>query len=116
MGRRPQPFSLIKRPKTKFWYYKLAGWSAYRSTGESVKAEAMKVAVAALEAEGARVGGPAFCRYAEPFFLWKKCPHVRRLLNEGRSVTRYHARNMRRVLENHVFPDRLSKRRISEII
>lgn len=115
MGRQKEPFSLIKRPKTKYWYYKLGGWTVYRSTGETVKSEAMKVAMAALESEDAGPVGPSLRRYAEPYFLWDQCPHVRRLLSEGRSVTRYHVKNMRSVLENHVFTDRIAKLRISEI-
>jgi hypothetical protein len=47
MARRAEPVSLIKRPKTKYWYYKLADWKTYNSTGETVKAEALKVALAA---------------------------------------------------------------------
>ncbi len=59
--------------------------------------------------------GAVFRRYAKPFFLWDSCPHVRRLLNEGRSISRYHVKNMRRVLENHVFTDKIARVRISEI-
>ncbi len=87
----------------------------YRSTGETVKAEAMRVAMEALEAEGPTAAGPTFRKYAEPYFIWDKCPHVRRLLSENKSVTRYHAKNMRSVLELHVLTDRLAKLRISEI-
>lgn len=59
--------------------------------------------------------GAVFQRYAEPFFQWDSCPHVRRLLNEGKSISRYHVKKLRRVLENHVFPDKIARLRISEI-
>ncbi len=115
MARRAEPVSLIKRPKTKYWYYKLADWKTYKSTGETAKTEAQKVALAALKDAGVGPTGPTFRRYAEPFFIWDSCPHVRRLASEGRSVTRYHVKNMRSVLEHHVLTDPIAKLRITEM-
>lgn len=115
MPRRKLPFSLVKRPGSPYWYYKLGSWKSYKSTGKTAKSEAMKVAVAALEKAEADPSGPTLHRYADPFFLWDSCPHVRRLTSEGKSITRYHVRDMRGILENHVFPDSLAELRIAAI-
>jgi len=115
MGRRSEPFSLVRRPGSPFWYYKLGEWKAYKSTGKKLKSEATKVAMDALGEPEAHEQGPVFRKYAEPYFLWGQCPHVGRLLSEGKSVTRRHVRNMRSVLEHHVLTDRIAKIRISEI-
>ncbi len=113
MGRHAEPFSLVRRPGSPFWYYKLGEWKSYKSTGKKLKIEATKVAMEALKEPQPQ--GAVFRRYAKPFFQWKTCPHVRRLLNEGKSISRYHVKNMRGVLENHVFMDKIARVRISEI-
>jgi site-specific recombinase XerD len=56
-----------------------------------------------------------FRDYAEPFFLWDKCPHIRRLLDERKSITARHAKNQRRWLERYVFSDSMTRKTFSEI-
>lgn len=36
-----------------------------------------------------------------PFFIWERCPHVRRLREEGKSITRRHAKIQRQRLKKH---------------
>ena len=115
MPRRALPFSLVKRPGSPFWYYKLGTWKSYKSTGKKLKSEAIEIAMAALEQTEADPSGPTLRKYAEPFFVWGRCPHVRRLVDEGKSISRYHAKNMRSILKNHLFPDPICKLKISEI-
>lgn len=115
MPRRALPFSLVKRPGSPYWYYKLGTWKTYKSTGEKLKADAIKIATAALERSEANPSGPTLRKYADPFFVWDRCPHVRRLFDEGKSITRYHTKDMRRILENHLFDDPIAKKRITVI-
>jgi hypothetical protein len=37
MARHTEPYSVTTRGGRKFWYYKLAGWSTYKSTGIKVR-------------------------------------------------------------------------------
>lgn len=115
MARPTEPFSLIKRPKTKFWYYKLGGWKGYKSTGKTLKSDAISVALEALDSERPDPSGPTLRKYAAPFFVWETCPHVKRLVAEGKSITGYHVKDMRRVLENHLFTDSIADVRLGKL-
>ena len=115
MGRKAEPFTLVHRQGSPFWYYKLGAWDTYKTTGEKAKAEALKVALTALKELGSGPVGPTFRTYAAPFFIWERCPHVRRLTSEGKSINRYHVKDMRSLLENHVLSDPVAKLRITEI-
>jgi hypothetical protein len=42
---------------------------------------------------------------AKLYCIWEKFPQVRRLLGKGKSITRYHAKDMCRILGMHVFTD-----------
>lgn len=46
--------------------------------------------------------------YAQSFFIWDHCPHVQRLLDEGKSITRRYVREQRINLEAHLFGSALS--------
>ena len=115
MARRMEPFSVIKRSKSDFWYYKLGPWKTYKSTGEKTKSEAMKVALAAFEETQADPCGPRLKEYAKPYFVWNTCPHVRRLTSEGKSITKYHVKDMRNIMDNHLFTDPIGNRKLPEI-
>lgn len=97
MGRHANPFSLIQRPKkTGYWYYKLEGWTDYQTTKTKIQADALRVVQKALaEASKGRRDGRTFAEYAAPFFLWDSCPHVQKLLEEGKSITRRHCKMQR---------------------
>ena len=57
----------------------------------------------------------SFRRYAEPFFDWDRCPHIRRLREEGKSITRRHARIQRQRLKRHILSDPFAGKQMSEI-
>ena len=115
MPRRTEPFSLVRRPGSPFWYYKLGPWKSYKSTGKTTKADAITVALEALDSPNAAPGGPTVRKYVEPFFVWETCPHVKRLFAEGKSITRYHVRDMRSIMENHLLTDPIVKVRLSAL-
>lgn len=48
---------------------------------------------------------PSFSEYSAPFFRWELCPHVRRLRDEGKEITRRWCEQQRGWLENYVIGD-----------
>jgi hypothetical protein len=47
MARYDQPFSIIRRSDSRFYYFKLSRWDQYRSTGTTSLDEAERIAEAA---------------------------------------------------------------------
>lgn len=115
MARYDQPFSIILRADSRFYYFKLSRWDQYRSTGATSLDEAEKIAEAAYLDSLTLPVGRTLREYAKPYYIWEKCPHVRRLLSEGKSITRYHVKDMRRVLEMHVFTDPIADMRLADL-
>ena len=113
-----KPFYLKKRGN--FWYYRLNAESGlvsgenltYYTTGCRTRAAAEAFMADLL---GTEPESPTFRRYAEPFFIWGECPHIRRVLEETGRFTQRHARIQRGRLENHVFADPFADKRLSEI-
>ena len=102
-----RPFLLWKRGRT--WYYTLPKGKHYLSTGQNTRSVAEQFVIELIHQERGSVPRYySFRRYAEPFFVWDRCPHVRRLREEGKSITRRHAKIQRIRLEKHVLPDPFS--------
>jgi hypothetical protein len=77
-ARMKRPFLLWKRGRT--WYYKLAEGKHYLSTGQTTRSAAEQFVIELIHQERGSVPRYySFRRYAEPFFVWDRCPHVRRL-------------------------------------
>jgi integrase len=110
-----RPFLLFKRGQ--LWYYRLASEKTFHTTGQTTRGKAEAYVIELLRStEGhSRQRHLSFRRYAEPFFLWDRCPHIRRLQEEGKSFTRRHAKIQRQRLENHVLSDPFAAKRLSEI-
>jgi len=109
-----RPFLFWKRGKV--WYYKLPEIKHYLSTSQTTRRAAENYVVNILNKERASV--PCyytFCKYAAPFFDWERCPHIRRLREEGRSITCRHAKIQRQGFEKHILPDPSTDKRLSEI-
>ena len=110
-----RPFLLFKR--SKYWYYRIAGEKTFHTTGKKTRGKAEAYVVELLRSiEGNnRQRHLSFRRYTETFFHWDRCPHIRRLREEGKSITRRHAKIQRQRLENHILTDPFASKRISEI-
>ena len=110
-----RPYLVWKRGQR--WYYRLAGEKTFHTTGQITRGKAESYVLELLRsAEGhTRQRHVSFRPYAEPFVLWGRCPHIRRLREQGKSFTRRHARIQRQRLENHVLKDPLAANRLSEI-
>ena len=109
------PFTIIKRSHSPFYYYKLSSWRNYRSTGTADQDEAFRIAQQAYVDTLSGPAGPTLNQYAANYFVWGKCPHVRRLVSEGKSITRYHVKDTRRIVENHIFTDPIAEMVLPEI-
>ena len=107
-------FILFKRKAKKgyVWYYRLAGEKTGHTTGESVKWKAIEYIESVIFPEIERPGRITLGEYLEPYFVWDKCPHVRRLRTEGKSISQQYAHAQRRRIEMYprrmFFPQRLT--------
>ena len=109
------PYSITKRPDSPYYYFKLGTWTQYRTTGVTSMEEAERIAQTAYLQSLSKAAGPTLREYAEPYFLWETCPHVRRLISEGKTITRYHVADMRMIMENHILTDPISDIRLPEL-
>ena len=110
-----RPYLLFKRGR--YWYYRFAGEKTFHTTGQKTRSEAEAFMVELLRSaeDSGRRRHLSFRRYAEPFFDWDRCPHIRRLREEGKSITRRHAKIQRGRMKKHVLTDSFASKRLSEI-
>ena len=110
-----RPYLLFKRGE--YWYFRLADESSFHTTGKITRGEAEAYVVRLFEAiSGSNpADDPTFRQYAAPYFVWGKCPHVRRVFEESGHMTERHVRIQRGRLENHIFIDHFADKRLSEI-
>ncbi|MAG13110.1 MAG: hypothetical protein CMN78_00760 [Spirochaetales bacterium] len=112
------PFYLKKRGE--YWYYRLNPESGlvegenlnYLTTG-CLTRDAAEAFMADLL--GTTPVLPSFREYAEPFFVWGKCPHIRRVQEERGHFTQRHARIQRGRLINHIFSDPFAAIRLAKV-
>ena len=110
-----RPYLLFKRDNV--WYYRFAGEKTFHTTGQKTRSKAEDFIIELLQSQETH-GRPrhlTFRKYAQPFFDWDRCPHIRRLREEGKSITRRHAKIQRQRLKKHILPDTFSGKRLSEI-
>ena len=109
-----RPYYLLRRGE--FWYYRLNRESGlvenddhiWHTTGCQNKRDAERF-LEDLLAGGRDIEKPAkyqtFRQYAGSYFDWDRCPHIRRLREEGKSSTRRHAKIQQQRLRKHILPD-----------
>ena len=121
----------MKRPfylklRGRFWYLRLnksSGivnedeqvWRATGCTGRDAAERFVVNLIASSPHTYLPVLLKSFRDYAEPFFDWDRCPHVRRLREVGKSITERYARFQRSRLQTYIFPDALGRKRMSEV-
>ncbi len=120
MGRHAGVYSLFKRSKRDggYYYYRLRGEGSYKSTGTRDYNEALGVIEQKLKAVEIERTAPArrsLKEYSAVFFVWGKCPHCRKLIEEGRQITKRHAYNQRRWLEKYILTDAIADRQLVEL-
>ena len=99
------------------WYYRLAEEKTFHTTEQRNhnKAEAYVVELLRSSDGHRNQRHLSFRRYAEPFFIWERCPHIRRSREEGKSITKRHAKIQRQRLHKHILNDPFADKRLSEI-
>jgi hypothetical protein len=53
--------------------------------------------------------------YAELFFDWDRCPHIRRLKDEKNNISKNYAYIQRRVMKKHIFKDPIIDKKMKDI-
>ena len=111
-----RPYLMKKRGK--YWYYRLAGETDFHSAGRTARARAEEYVVRLIECGGKENSNKAIrtlAKCAGPFFDWDRRPHVRRLREEGKSITRNYAKIQRLVMKKHIFKDVIVKMGLVDI-
>jgi len=110
-----RPYLLYKRDH--LWYYRLAGEKTFHTTGQRNRNKAEAYVVELLRSSDGHRNQRhlSFRRYSLPFFVWDHCPHIRRLREEGKSITHRHAKIQRQRLRKHILSDSFANKRLSEI-
>ena len=108
--RKPYRFKKIG----KYYYYKLSNQKSFHTTGEKSKTLAEQFVTLLMKKEESSTD-KTLKEYAEDFYIWDKCPHIRRLREENKSIGQRHARLQRRVLEKHIFSDPIADKKMNEI-
>lgn len=116
-------FNLYKRPTTKngkFIYY-VQFYDEYgnrltaRSTGQTSKAAAENWAYEQLHRGVITTEkNITFEKFADPWWIWDKCPYIRGEIARGSSLSRAYCDQMRRILEVHILPY-FRKRKLQKI-
>lgn len=111
-----KPFVLIKRrlKRGTVYYYRLAGEKTAHSTGRTVKWKAEEwVRTEVLP----RVHGDRrpMRELLEPYWDWDRCPHIRRLVSEGKRISPRYAADQRHRMTEHVLPDPLCELPVAEV-
>jgi len=108
MGRKRKELRVWARGNG-YYQFSLGIWPAGKrvSTGTTDQREAYRIAERALAEEKARFGQGRVLvsnvlRHA---YDWDECLHVKRLREEGKTITPQHAENMRRLIERFIHPD-----------
>jgi integrase len=99
------------------WYYRLAGEKTFHTIGQRTRSKAEDFVIELIKSQETK-GRPrhiTFRKYAQPFFDWDRCPHIRRLREEGKSTTRRHAKIECQRFEKHILSDPFADKRLSKI-
>ena len=119
MTRFREPYTLLKR-KTKagkvVYYYRLADdpQRIQHSTGCRTIGDAKRFCDAKVQPRRANAE-QTLRSYLDPYFVWETCPHVRRLVDEGKAIGRRHAHEQRRILELYIWEDAIAERPVREL-
>ena len=102
-----QEFILYKRKRKKgyVWYYKLAAEKTGHSPGKVLKRDARDFVENEVLPKTEPYTRLTLLQYLQPYFVWGECPHIQRLLVEGKSISPTYAKDQRRRIEMYVLGD-----------
>jgi hypothetical protein len=88
-----------------------------RSSGQTSRAAAETWALTEIQKGRVPISGEGnmtFAQYARDWFVWDRCPYIKRRLAEGRSIGRSYAEGRRKYIEKFILPT-FGKMKLSEI-
>ena len=114
-----EKYGLFKRKRKKgivwyFWYYS-GQHRINKSTGQRNKYEAKIYAERFLKQKYSIKAKLSLGEFAEPYFDYERCPHVRRVLDDGRTITKRYAHLQRQTMMKYLFTDPIINMPISQI-
>ncbi len=107
MARHAEDYRVFRISKGSYYFYRLKGWprNKRRSTYTKSLVQAVKVAKAAFEGQNQELVGLSLREVLADYYVWDRCPHIRRLLDENKRMSRLHAMSSRRAIELYVLAD-----------
>ncbi len=105
----------------KYYYFRLRDWTSWKSTGCTTKETAVDYIIEQIEKNEPekKTGRPSIRlllrQYIEPFYTWERCPHVLRLRDENKHITKEHVLRQRSLIINHILPDPIADKIVTEI-
>jgi len=105
MSRHTQPISLRRPKESKYWYAKLAGWRAYKSTGCTSKGDALFEAQKWLQDPSRAPSSSLLLRQFLASAWSPDDPHIQRILADGKRISSRYVTDQRRRLITHVLTD-----------
>ena len=94
------------------------GDTAKHTTGQTNRRDAevwVEKKLAALKADEERRKMPTLKQYADPFYVWGKCPYLRQLFTDGDKVTMRYVDSQHGIIDNHIFKDPVSDLKLFDI-
>jgi len=99
-----RPYSLKKRAPQNVWYYRLSSEITYHSTGEKSRARAEAYVLKIMNGEAPSAAVVTLDAFCKDFFVWEKCPWIKRTHERGLSFSISTAKMRRKHLTKHVLP------------
>ena len=100
-----KPFTLLKRPPQRVWYYKLPGEKTRHSTGLTVKTQAEQYVVGILKGDIQQSRSQRLGEFTKHLFIRGECNWIERSEQKGWIITREMAQMRRGHLANHILPE-----------
>lgn len=90
----------------RFWDIETGELIKTLSTRKTSFKEATLWALEHIEGNGSNEdkNSPTFQDYTNSWFIWNKCPYIKKLLTKGKPFSRSHADGRRGILNNHLLP------------
>ena len=110
----PQPWRSKYSPYYYFTYTQRSGKRTHKSTRCETLREARRYIQ--LFMEKLQQSAHTLAEYAEPFYIWNRCPHIARISAENKSMGRDHAAHCRTLIDKYILPSSVAGKKIAEIL
>jgi hypothetical protein len=115
LSRYPEPY-LRSTGRYSFNYVDpRTGRQKQKATGATTKREAREFIKTFMDSLDRGDTQLTLREYAEPFYIWDRCPRISRILKEGKTIGKKHAAQCRSSLVKKVFTDPIADMPMAEI-